>query len=79
MDGRFFADWHQADGRLGLCWREEARQLPTGDSAPKGFDTTLMLRLIEVEFGGKIDREVTPHGWTTRLSIPLSSVVLAST
>lgn len=53
MDGRFFADWHQADGRLGLCWREEARQLPTGDSAPKGFDTTLMLRLIEVEFGGK--------------------------
>ncbi|WP_193335560.1 sensor histidine kinase [Devosia beringensis] len=79
MDGRIFVDWRQADGRLGLCWREEALQLQTGDSAPRGFGTTLMLRLIEAEFGGRIDREVTPHGWTTRLSIPLPSLVLVST
>lgn len=73
-DGRIIVDWRQAEGRLELCWREEAPQFRASESAPEGFGTTLMRRLIEAEFGGRVDREVCSHGWTTRLIIPWDRV-----
>lgn len=76
LDGRIFVDWQQADGRLELCWRETSSQFQASEPAPKGFGTTLVSRLVEGEFGGRIDRDVTASGWTTRLSIPLPSLGL---
>lgn len=76
MDGRIFVDWRQADGRLELCWREKADHFAAHDTAAMGFGTKLMSHLIEGEFGGRIDREVTAQGWVTRISIPLPSLGL---
>jgi PAS domain S-box-containing protein len=73
-DGRIVVDWHQADGRLVLFWRESSPQFLAPVSTTKGFGTMLMSRLVEGEFGGRIDREITADGWVTRLSIPLSAL-----
>lgn len=72
--GRIFVDWRLADGRLELCWREDVPQFEAAVATPKGFGTTLMSRLIETEFGGRIDREVTARGWTTRISFPYPQI-----
>jgi two-component sensor histidine kinase len=76
QDGTIDVSWHQADGRLHLCWREEARAFAPVGITHRGFGSTLMTRLIEVEFGGQIVREKTPKGWTTRLDIPCPSLGL---
>ena len=76
IDGRIFVDWRQADGRLELCWREKAEHFAALDTTTMGFGTKLMSHLIEGEFGGRIDREVTTQGWVTRISIPPPSLGL---
>lgn len=75
-DGRIFVDWRLVDGHLALHWRETAPQFYPSAPDAEGFGTTLMSRLIEIEFGGGIEREVTPAGWTTHLTIPLKSLGL---
>lgn len=74
LDGRISVDWRQADDRLELSWRENAPVFQPSVPTTEGFGTTLVSRLVEAEFGGRIDREVTAQGWITRLSIPLPSL-----
>lgn len=75
-DGRMLVDWQQVDDRLVLRWLEQAADFVALDTSPMGFGTKLMSHLIEGEFGGRIDREVTAQGWLTRITIPLPSLGL---
>lgn len=74
LDGRLSVGWREVDDHLELRWQEVAPQLRPGESAPTGFGTKLMSRLIAAELGGRIDRELAAPGWTTCLSIPVSSL-----
>ena len=74
LDGRLSVSWGQVDDHLDLRWQEVAPQFRAGESAPTGFGTKLMSRLIEAELGGRIDRELAAPGWTTCVSIPVSSL-----
>jgi PAS domain S-box-containing protein len=72
-EDRLYIEWRKADAMLNLSWREEVGQFH--GSAPKqGFGTTLVARLIEAEFGGRVERQVSSSGWTTQLNIPVASL-----
>jgi len=73
-DGRQSVGWRQVDDRLEIRWQEVVSQVRIADSAPAGFGTALMVRLIEAELGGQIHRELAAQGWTTCLTIPVSSL-----
>ncbi|MDP2779383.1 HWE histidine kinase domain-containing protein [Devosia sp.] len=76
LDGRILVDWLQIDGELVLCWSEQAADFVALGTTTMGFGTKLMSQLIEGEFSGRIDREVTAQGWLTRITIPLPSLGL---
>jgi len=76
-DGLLSIDWRRSDEGLELSWREDVRRSDIPAPAHDGFGTTLISRLIETEFGGRLEREVGAGSWVTRLSIPAASLELS--
>ena len=71
-DGRVDVTWELIEDQVVLTWQERAIQFVAATPSVPGFGMTLMRRLIEMEFRGRTERQVTDLGWTTRITVPLS-------
>ncbi len=74
--GKLTIDWRIIDPSLELSWEEQSIEPDVSTTtSSKGYGTVLVSRLVEGELEGSVTRDVTRLGWTTRLSIPIASLV----
>ena len=73
-DGKVEVTWELADDHAVITWREQAAQFVTVSPSSPGFGMTLMQRLIDMEFSGRTERQVSDLGWTTRIIIPTAAL-----
>jgi len=75
-DGRLEVVWQLGpEGDLRIVWQERLSQparLPAPGEAG-GFGTTLLMRIVEDQFGGRILREFAPEGLRCEIVVPLES------
>jgi PAS domain S-box-containing protein len=69
--GRVEVEWHLAEGRLVLTWRETGGPALTGPPSHIGFGGTLSQRLIAGQFGGSLDYRWAPEGLSVQVNLDL--------
>ncbi|GLQ56576.1 HWE histidine kinase domain-containing protein [Devosia nitrariae] len=75
-DSLLSIDWRRSDEGLELTWREDVRPTDIPTPVHQGFGTILVSRLIELELGGRLERQASADCWLIRLSIPAASLEL---
>ncbi len=72
-EGRLDVNWRIDEPKmLHLDWTETVpRALSRQPSGRKGFGSVLLSRVIEIQLGGKLETEFSPHGLRLRIAMPL--------
>lgn len=73
-EGKIHVGWGITDGVLALTWTERGGPLIRMEPQHHGFGSFLARRLIEGQFGGKIDYDWPVEGVTVRCLIPADSL-----
>lgn len=69
-DGRLRVRWHQGDDQgITLHWHETGLTIADRETSP-GFGTTIIDRVLPLETGGSVTREITPTGLTCTIVLP---------